>query len=465
MQSESNVKVTIIVPVHNSERYLQQCLESALAQTLREIEILCIDSSKSDRCAQIIADMKDNRITYVKDPDSSYGYKINTGIKMAKGEYVAILETDDQMFPDMVEKLYSAGELYHVDMVNADYCEFFDCKGGKFWEEFKLYNSFPVYDHLMSCTAKTCTDTVTGNNDREFGVKFSNRSANGENDAEYYTISADHLWTALYRKSFLLTHNIRLNESPGASYQDASFIFLTGLLAKSVYHLDEPLYWYRTDNAGSSVNDNQKIFEMADEHQFLKRELEKRNVKDVGVWNLFYYRKYKAFHWNYLRLPEKARELFLKRYLEELQSDIAAGVVRREMCDRALYQWTFLLMDDLEKFKAILAEERQHRSFMTMPEILNRLEGRDVVVFGAGMWGRKVLDVLRQNENRIVKICDNAEKLHGTTLAGVEIGPVAETTKRFPNACYLIVSRGRSDEMRAHLLAEGIPEGNIEIFR
>ena len=464
MQTESNVKVTIIVPVHNSERYLQQCLESALAQTMREIEVICVDSSSTDRCAQIIAGMNDNRITYRKDPNSSYGYKINTGIEMAKGEYVAILETDDQLAPDMVEKLYSAGELYHVDMANSDYCEFFDCKGRKFWERFHLYYNFQVYDNLMNCR-KNHKAAAADDNGREFGVKFANGSAESENEPEFYTISADHLWTTLYRKSFLLAHNIRLNESPGASYQDASFIFLTGLLAKSVYHLDEHLYWYRTDNAGSSVNDNQKIFEMADEHQFLKQELEKRNVKDVGVWNMFYYRKYKAYHWNYMRLPEKGCELFLKRYLEELRSDIDAGGLNREMCDEALYQWTFLLVDDLGKFKETVNEERQHRSFMAMPEILNRLEGREVVIFGAGVWGVKVIEVLQQNENKILRICDNAEKLHGTTMAGLEIGPVAETVKRFPNAYYLIVSRRFSEAMKAQLLAEGIPEKNIEIFK
>ena len=436
MQFKSNVKVTIIVPVHNSEKYLQQCLKSALSQSLQDIEVLCIDSSNTNQCFQIITDMKDNRIIYVKDPNSSYGHKINSGIEMAKGDYIAILETDDQMSPHMLEKLYSAGESYHVDIVNSDYFQFFEYKGKKISCICKIYPNFQVYDRLVNYMTQTPKTTV-----------------------------AEGVWTALYRKEFLLIQNIRLNESPGAAYQDASLLFFRGLLAKSVYHLDEPLYWYRMDNAGSSIKDHRKIFEAADEFIFIEQELIQRNIKDVGVWNLFFYRKYSVFYWNYCRLSETAREFFLKRYLDELREDIAAGALSRGMCDETFYRKTFLLLDDPDRFKEIVNESGKCRSIMTLGETLERLEGREVIVFGAGILGRQVIDILQQNENRIMRICDNNEKLYGTTLVGLEIGPVTETVKRFPNACYLIVNRKHSEEMKAQLLAEGISEENIEIFK
>lgn len=433
-----NVKVTIIVPVHNSEKYLRQCLESVLLQTLCEIEVLCIDSSNTDRCFQIISQMseQDNRIVYIKDLNSSYGYKINIGIEMAKGDYVAILETDDQMSLGMLEKLYSVGEIYHVDMVNSDYFEFFEFNSKKIYSKCEIYPNFQVYDQLVNYTTQMPKNVIAAG-----------------------------IWTSLYRKEFLQTQAIQLNESLGASYQDTSFLFLTGLLARSVYHLDEPLYWYRVDNIGSSVKDDKKVFEVADEYKFLKQELEKRNIKDLGVWNLFYYRKYGGFYWNYQRLSEKARELFLKRYLEELKADLAIGAFSREIRDEAFYRRTFLLLDDLEKFKKFVDEESQRGSFKTISEILDRLESRDIVVFGAGILGKQVINILQQNENRIMGICDNDEKLHGTTLAGLEIRSVAETIKLFPNACYLVVNRKHSEEMKEQLLAEGISEENIEIFK
>lgn len=431
---EAVIKVTVIVPIHNSEKYLQQCLESALTQTLHDIEILCIDSSDTDRCFQIVAAMReqDNRVIYIKDPNSSYGYKINIGIERAKGDYVAILESDDQMSPDMLEKLYSVGEMYHADMVNSDYFQFFQHKGKKLYKKCKTYSTFQVYDQSVSYTAQ---------------------------------VPKTQIWTALYRKEFLLAQSIRLNESPGAAYQDTSFLFLTGLLAKSVYHLDEPLYWYRTDNASSSVKDDKKIFEVADEYLFLKQALEKRTVKDSGVWNLFYYKKYSGFYWNYCRLSEKSREQFLNRYLKELKDDIAANAFGRETHDETFYQRTFLLLEDPEQFKKIVNEKTQRRSIMTMRETLEKLGDREVVVFGAGILSKKVIDILQQNESRIMSICDNNEKLHGTALAGVKVSPVAEAVIRFPNACYLIVNRKYSEEMKAQLLGEGISEENIEIFK
>ena len=467
MQSKSDIKVTIVVPVHNSEDYLPQCLESALSQTLHDIEILCIDSGNTDRCFQIIAPIKerDNRIVYIRDSNSSYGYKINTGIRMARGDYIAILETDDQMPPDMMEKLYSAGELHHVDMVSSDYFRFFEHNGKKIGKRCEIFPGCLVYGQSMNYTVKPYMAVVPDEGSRKFDAELSEFFSAPKKDKGFYPAYTIGIWAFLYRKTFLLENHIRLNESPGASYQDSSFLFLTRLLAKSVYHLDEPLYWYRTDNAGSSVKDDRKIFVVAGEWNFLKQELEKRNIKDAGVWNLFYYEKYISFFWNYYRLPEKARERFLERYLEELRGDIAAGAVSREMRDEGFYQWTFLLLDDPDQFRKNADEVIQRETDMTLYETLERLEGREVVIFGAGILSREVIDVLRQNENRILGICDNNRKLHGTTLAGVEINPVAETAKRFPDACYLIVSRWRSDEMKAHLLAEGISERNIEIFK
>jgi len=438
MKVESNIKVTVIVPVHNSEKYLKGCLESALSQTFREIEILCIDTGNTDRCFKIISALQaqDDRIAYIRDPNSSYGHKINVGIGAAKGEYAAILETDDRMSQDMLEKLYSAAKKYDADIVNSDYFEFFEYKGRRLFEKCEIYQNFAVCDRLINYTVETPKTTV-----------------------------AEGIWTALYRKDFLLTQKIRLNESPGASYQDASFLFLRGLLAKSVYHLDEPLYWYRIDNAGSSVKDDKKIFEMADEYNFLKQELKKRNVTDDDVWNLFYFRKYKSFHWNYGRLSEKARERFLERYLDEIRADIASNAISRTNCDEDFYNRTFLLVDDLARFKELAAEADCHKPVQAIVETLGRLEDREVVVFGAGVLGTRIVSILQQNENQIVGICDNAGKLHGTVLYGLEVRPVAETIKRFPDACYLVVNRKHSDEMKAQLVEEGIGEANIEMFK
>lgn len=429
--------VTVIVPIHNSEKYLRDCLSSALAQTLKEIEILCIDSSSTDLCFDIISELQrsDDRIVYLKDPNTGYGHKINVGIEAANGDYIAILETDDQMAPDMVEKLYNVAETYRVDVADGDFYRFFSYEGKQLYQIGRKYPNPDIY----------------------------NQRIDNENTSSR-AVAMDGIWTALYRRSFLIENDIRLNESAGASYQDMSFLFLTGLLAASTYHLDIPLYWYRVDNIGSSVKDDRKIFEIIGECEFLKRELERRNLHNQNTWVLYYIRKYDAFYWNYCRLSDKSRKLFFTRYVDELKTDFESGAINREMFDETMYNRTFLLLDAPKKFMDLVIEADQHKSMGAICEILDRLENRKIILFGAGKLGNKVIDILIQNQTTILGVCDNAASLHGTVINGYEVRPVFETVRKFPDASYLIVSRNYGEEMKAQLLNEGIAETNIEIF-
>ena len=431
------VKVSVIIPIHNSEKYLRECLKSALNQTLEEIEILCIDTGNTELCLEMIAEFQktDDRIVYIRDSDSSYGHKVNVGIGASRGDYIAILESDDQMSPKMLESLYSVAREHGVDIVDSDYIKFFSFNGKKFGRVILHYQEPEKYGHVVT---------------REKGLA-QNTATNG-------------IWTALYRKNFLLENEIRLNESPGASYQDTSFMFLTSFFAKTVYHLQLPLYHYRVDNTSSSVKNDNKVFDILGECAFLKEELRKRNVQESFAWSLYYTLKYNVFYWNYCRLSERSRAMFLEQYLKELKSDIASGTINRELCDQNLYDRTFLLLDAPEKFRELVAEANRHRPLEAIAEVLERLEGQEVVVFGAGLLGGRVIDILQQNGNRLLCVCDNAAALHGTNVGGYEVHPVEDTTKKFPNAHYLIVSRNYSDEMKAQLLDEKIDEANIEIF-
>ena len=90
----NEVKITVVVPVHNSEKYLKECLESALSQSFKDIEILCIDGGSKDASFEIIKKIqeKDDRIVYISDSDTGYGHKLNIGIGKARGKYISILE-------------------------------------------------------------------------------------------------------------------------------------------------------------------------------------------------------------------------------------------------------------------------------------------------------------------------------------------------------------------------------------
>jgi glycosyltransferase involved in cell wall biosynthesis len=82
-------KVSIIVPIYGLEKYLHQCIDSILAQTLREIEVILVDDGSKDRCPEIIDEYakKDRRVIAIHQPNGGYGKAVNHGLKFASGEY------------------------------------------------------------------------------------------------------------------------------------------------------------------------------------------------------------------------------------------------------------------------------------------------------------------------------------------------------------------------------------------
>ena len=102
------IKVSIIIPVYNVEKYLQKCLESLVNQTLKEIEIICINDGSTDKSEEIlkIFAQKDDRIIVVNKENEGQSVARNVGIKLAKGEFLGFVDSDDWVDLDFFEKLY-----------------------------------------------------------------------------------------------------------------------------------------------------------------------------------------------------------------------------------------------------------------------------------------------------------------------------------------------------------------------
>lgn len=434
-----NTKVSIIIPVQNSEKYLKECIQSALSQTFKDIEVLCIDGGSTDSSSEIIRQIQkeDDRVIYINDSNTSYGHKLNIGIGRARGEYFAILESDDRMCSDMVERLYSIAQEQDIDIADADHYELFCYKDKEYQHVRRKYPNIEYYNHLIYHDGNIHSRFIT-----TFGI-----------------------WTALYRKKFIVEQNIRFNESEGASYQDTSFMFLTSILSGKQYHLNIPLYQYRVDNAESSVKSNKKIYEIVGECEFLKNDLERRGIQEKELWDLYYIRKYNAFYWNYCRLSLEASALFLEKYLDELKKDIEKGFVKRELFTNYLYDRTFLLLDNKSKFVDMISKLDKDTWAIRFCALLDKLEGKDVIIFGAGILGTELIDILQQNENKIRGICDNSVHLQGIERNGFTISPVEKIVAQFFDAVYLITSWKYAKQMKTQLMSEGIKESNIIIFR
>ena len=103
------MKVSVIIPVYNAEKYLEQCLESLLNQTLKEIEIICVDDGSEDRSVEIIEKFseKDCRISLLRQKNSYAGVARNNGLNASTGKYVIFLDADDFFEPDMLLSMYN----------------------------------------------------------------------------------------------------------------------------------------------------------------------------------------------------------------------------------------------------------------------------------------------------------------------------------------------------------------------
>jgi len=116
-------KVSIIIPALNSIKYLRECMDSIVNQTLRDIEIIPVDAGSTDGTWEMFLEYaaKDPRVKPMHSDKKSMGYQYNIGMDAATGDYIGFVETDDYAELDMFETLYNAAEESGVDWVKSDF--------------------------------------------------------------------------------------------------------------------------------------------------------------------------------------------------------------------------------------------------------------------------------------------------------------------------------------------------------
>ncbi len=284
----STPKVSILVPVYNVERFLPQCLVALCGQTLRDIEIVCINDGATDGSPAILHECaaRDARVCVIDKQNTGYGASLNLGISQARGEYIGIIEPDD--FPDkrMFKKLLKVAERTHADVVKCNY-----------------FNYFEGSDHLVENFA---------------GLPY--RRAFDPVDYPQVVCSIPSIWTGLYRKTFLEREGISLRETPGAAFQDAGFSLKVWFAARTCALVKKPLLHYRMDNPGSSSKTTDKVFtvceELADAEAFLRQRPECACV--LLPWLAV--DKWGKYRWNYERISASEHVAFAQRMLDEYRA-------------------------------------------------------------------------------------------------------------------------------------------------
>ena len=133
MDDFAKIKVSVIVPIYNTEKYVVECLESIVNQTLKEIEIICIDDGSTDNSIEIVKCYSNIKIIHQKH--SGLSIARNTGMQNANGEYIYFCDSDDILVTNALEELYNYSKKNNLDMLCFD--------GNTFYDQESLKNKFP----------------------------------------------------------------------------------------------------------------------------------------------------------------------------------------------------------------------------------------------------------------------------------------------------------------------------------
>ncbi|MFM7390605.1 MAG: glycosyltransferase family 2 protein [Vampirovibrionales bacterium] len=289
--------VTVLVPICNVAPYLEACLRSLEGQRYTNLEILLLDDGSTDASPAIcqLFTQRDARFRLIQKPNTGYGHTMNVGLSEAKGNYIAILESDDVATPTFIEALVQAAETHQLEAVKGHFY---------FWSPRQQRQH--VCNFSMIPTGQVL-------------------QLKPDSNPFFHTPS---IWSGVYRRSFLEQHGIRFLETAGASYQDMAFSFKVYTLAKRFMLLAEPLVYYRVDSAISSSNGDtralSKLFCVCDEYAEIFR-----FAKAVGVYSqrkdALQRLRFTVFRGNYRRAHPKGKHAFLARWRVEVWPSLLNG--------------------------------------------------------------------------------------------------------------------------------------------
>ena len=212
---KATTKISIIVPVYNVEQFLPQCMDSLINQTLKEIDIICINDGSTDNSEKILQQYakQDKRIKIITQQNMGLSCARNAGLAVATGEYISFVDSDDWVDTDWCEKLYTAAKKENADIVRATIYNEYSNK-----TEPHKFNSV-INDHIKKHLY------LSRKNDR-FVIVSNN----------------------IYRKN-LLTDN-HIDFIAGLIHEDIPFTTMTTYYANKIVPINNTFYHYRRNRLG-----------------------------------------------------------------------------------------------------------------------------------------------------------------------------------------------------------------------
>tara|TARA_Y100000590_G_scaffold201045_1_gene228467 strand:- start:5910 stop:6893 length:984 start_codon:yes stop_codon:yes gene_type:complete len=305
-------KVSVIIPIYNVEKYLSECLNSVCAQTLEDIEIICVNDRSPDNCLDIVNQYskQDSRIKVIdREKNGGLSAARNSGIDVAVGEYIYFLDSDDWIDKEYLQKMYNKAIYHNVDiLLNNNMISFNEQTGEK----------------------------------RQLGLINGIKNQEGELLDPKFSIS-NTIWSSccrLYKRTLLETYNIRFPE--GYIYEDVYFKSITELFVDKTFVFYGDAYHYRIRENSIITGSTQTL------------------EKHIKIWHLIYsyYKENDLFDeygigfiiWNKFRDFENEDAFNAgKKFVEFMESEVELSSLINNSMDKFTYN-IFKSVDSLEEY-------------------------------------------------------------------------------------------------------------------
>ena len=344
-------KVSVIIPVYNAGKYLSECLSSVISQTLREIEIVCIDDGSSDDSMEVAKQFaeSDGRFRLLGSSTENHGqaYARNIGIEQAHGEFISFVDADDMLAsPDALQILYETAMTDHLEGVIFDSTGFYETAGAR-----QLF----VGDVVQFCVQSGIVHT---------GQELFKQAVM----AEGYT---NVIWQQFWKREFLEKEQLRfvVDTSP---WEDMLFSFQAFLLCKRMKHIQKVFYTYRYQENSSSM----------------------------GLYTLRKLYSHFRCYFEALKFLERcpiAGDISLPctRFLNNIKNILKEQSVKLTEVGADIQSISFDTIIEKVYFQMLLTEEY---TYITVPLQLDQYEmikaAKKIIIYGAGTAGRDVAKLL-----------------------------------------------------------------------
>lgn len=228
----SKIKISIIMPVYNGEKYLRKTLDSVLAQRFEDFELIAVNDGSEDKTLLILYEYqsKISKMRIINQENKGVSIARNRAIKEAIGEYICFLDADDILHPDFLSTLYKVDNEFNSDIVFCNYKVFYrdDCKFDNYinLDIMSIKNTYPekYFDYMM-----------------EIGLGTA-------------------LWNKLYNKDLIVKNNIYFN--PKSTYgEDMFFNWKVCMVANNIIYIKQSLYGYRLSDIAATTKYHPNLFE------------------------------------------------------------------------------------------------------------------------------------------------------------------------------------------------------------